>query len=79
MARIIIDVRSPSEYRTGHSSRAKNLPLTKLEAGIQKMADRQDEIWVCCESGSRSRQAVQKLKALGFRKIRDIGPWTNLR
>lgn len=78
MARIIIDVRTALEFRLGHSNKAKNLPLPQLEKKIEKFASRDDEVWLCCASGARSAQAAGKLKALGYRKIKDIGPWTNL-
>jgi phage shock protein E len=79
MARIVIDVRSPAEYQSAHAQRTKNIPLNQLKAKIAKVAQPTDEIWVCCASGSRSSQAMRELKALGYRRLRDIGSWKNLK
>lgn len=78
MARHILDVRSPAEFRAGHSSRAKNLPLDQLKRTIERVARREDEIWLCCESGSRASQAARELRSLGYTRIKEIGPWTKL-
>jgi len=78
MARIIIDVRSSGEYAAAHSSKARNLPLEQVPARIGTLAKREDEVWVCCASGARSAQAARKLKELGYQRVKDLGPWTNL-
>ncbi len=79
MARIIIDVRSAAEYSNGHVARSRNLPLGQLRSKISKYAQRLDEIWVCCASGSRSGTARKQLLEMGYKRVKDIGPWTNLK
>lgn len=62
----LLDVRTPSEYRSGHISKAKNVPLNKVEnyTGAGK-----DELYVICQSGMRSKQAVRKLRKNGYHAI----------
>ncbi|SCX14325.1 rhodanese-like domain-containing protein [Candidatus Aquiluna sp. UB-MaderosW2red] len=62
---MLIDVREPSEYRSGHASGARLIPLGSLE---QKFKDIPIErkILVICQSGMRSRQAAGILASNGY-------------
>ncbi|MGK7390204.1 MAG: rhodanese-like domain-containing protein [Candidatus Cyclobacteriaceae bacterium M2_1C_046] len=51
---IIIDVRSAAEFNQGHPAGAKNIPLNKLEAEINKIKKLKKPVLVCCASGARS-------------------------
>lgn len=61
----IVDVREPSEYRTGYIPEAKLLPLGELEARMDELPkDRQ--ILCVCASGARSAMAAHRLAKAGF-------------
>ncbi|MER6445419.1 rhodanese-like domain-containing protein [Streptomyces venezuelae] len=65
---IVLDVRTPSEYATGHLPGALNIPLDRLDRAlpdIRKAADRGD-ILVVCASGTRSQDACQTLTDAGI-------------
>lgn len=64
----IIDVRTPSEYAAGHLAGAVNIETQNLANGLAG-ADKATQLVVYCASGSRSREAVNQLKALGFTNI----------
>lgn len=64
----IIDVRTPSEYAAGHLAGAVNIETPNLANGLAS-ADKTAPLVVYCASGSRSRAAVDQLKALGFTNI----------
>jgi rhodanese-related sulfurtransferase len=75
---IIVDVRTPAEYKDGHLKGAINLPLQTLGNNLNKL--KKDQVIItCCRSGSRSGMAKRMLKANGFEQVHNGGPWTNLR
>ena len=70
----LIDVRTPVEFREVHVGFARNLPLDQLEAG-QVQAQRQSSdqpLYVICRSGSRGRQACEKLIAGGVTNVVNV-------
>jgi len=63
----LLDVRTVEEFKTGHIRGAKLIPLSKLEANLDKLkTDKQKKIIVYCKSGNRSVAASRILKANGF-------------
>jgi rhodanese-related sulfurtransferase len=75
---LVVDVRTPAEYKDGHVKGAINLPLQTLGNNLNKI--KKDQVIItCCRSGSRSGMAKRMLKANGFEQVHNGGPWTNLR
>jgi phage shock protein E len=70
---LILDVRTPGEYESGHVRGSVNIPLDKLSASIGKLKKEQPII-TCCASGMRSANAARTLTAAGFRAING-GSW----
>lgn len=73
----ILDVRTPSEYQSGHIPGAKNHPLDKINSYRQKNAE---TVYVICQSGMRSKQAARALKKQGYEVVNVAGGmnrWTN--
>jgi phage shock protein E len=67
---LIIDVRSPGEFSSGHVDGALNLPLDRFVDGYAAMApDKSRQIVLYCQSGARSGQAVQFLLQQGYSKV----------
>lgn len=73
---LIVDVRSPEEFRAGHAQGSINIPLANLENRYQEL-DSKRSIVLCCASGLRSSQAESFLRRKGFEKIMNGGSWTN--
>jgi len=70
---ILLDVRTPEEYRGGHVPGSKNLPLQQIEK-ITSIAEKKDTpLFVYCQSGARSRQAVSLLQRMGYVNVNNIG------
>lgn len=67
---ILLDVRTPGEYRGGHIAVAKNVPLNKIADYRQKQ---EQPIYVICQSGMRSKQAARILKQKGYQVINVTG------
>ena len=74
---VIIDVRSPAEFKSGHGKNSKNIPLDKINNEAAKIKAMNKPIIVCCRSGARSGQAASILKSKGIDVING-GPWQNV-
>lgn len=76
---VLLDVRTPQEYKEGHISGSKNVPLQTI-GNLSSTADRQQiPLYVYCHSGARSRQAVSMLQRMGYTNVKNIGgitAWT---
>lgn len=72
---VIVDVRTPAEYKDGHIKNAINVPLDTIDEMNQPKAlpDKNAEILVYCHSGRRSKLASDKLVAQGYTGIYDFG------
>ena len=70
---ILLDVRTPEEFRQGYIPGSVNIPLQSLE-DIQGVAESEDTpLYVYCYSGSRSRQAAALLDRMGYSNVKNIG------
>ena len=74
---IIIDVRSPQEFQSGHVSKSKNIPLNELSIKYTALS-KNKPIITCCASGIRSGSAVSFLKSKGFTNVYNGGGWMTL-
>ena len=71
---IILDVRRPDEYATGHIPNAINVPNESIgTAEIAELPDKNQLIMVYCRSGRRSKEASEKLVKLGYTNIVEFG------
>ena len=71
---IILDVRTPEEFADKHIPGAINIPNETIgTAEIPEMPDKDQLILVYCRSGNRSKQASEKLAALGYTNIVEFG------
>ena len=70
---ILVDVRTPKEYREGHIPGSKNVPLQQLDK-ISSVTDNKNvPMFVYCYSGGRSRQATYMLQHMGYTNVQNIG------
>ncbi|MBE6929663.1 MAG: rhodanese-like domain-containing protein [Ruminococcaceae bacterium] len=71
---IILDVRTPEEFADKHIPGAINVPNETIGTKeIPQLPDKDQLILVYCRSGNRSRQASEKLAALGYTNIVEFG------
>jgi rhodanese-related sulfurtransferase len=71
---IILDVRRPDEFVTGHIPNAINVPNESIgTAEIPELPDKNQLIMVYCRSGRRSKEASEKLVKLGYTNIVEFG------
>lgn len=71
---IILDVRRADEFATGHIPNAINIPNESIgTAEISELPNKSQLILVYCRSGRRSKEASEKLVALGYTNIVEFG------
>ncbi|MBQ6901210.1 MAG: rhodanese-like domain-containing protein [Firmicutes bacterium] len=71
---VILDVRTPEEFAEKHIPGAINIPNETIGTDeITQLADKDQLILVYCRSGNRSKQASEKLAALGYSNIVEFG------
>ena len=70
---LLLDVRTPEEYASGHVPGALNIPIDELPARIGEIsAQREQPVVVYCERGPRAARAEGELVAAGFTSVRPL-------
>jgi len=73
---LVLDVRQPEEFRTGHIVGAKLIPLGELNRHLKDLP-KDKEIVCVCATGSRSRSATKMLLRAGYNAINMKGGMTS--
>lgn len=67
---IVIDVRSPQEYKEGHIQGSISIPEYEILKRINKyVKNKNEEIVVYCQSGYRSKKAQKELQKQGYTNV----------
>lgn len=70
---ILIDVRSPAEFRTVHVQGAINVPLGELnESALAPHAGKDDEVFLICHTGGRASKACEQLRQWGYTRLVNV-------
>ena len=67
---LLIDVRTPAEFKEAHLPHAVNIDW--LSADFNKAFDsigKRNKIYVYCRSGKRSAMAASRLDSLGYKRV----------
>lgn len=70
---ILLDVRTPQEYREGRIPGSKNVPLQAIDKVNSVAENKNVPLFVYCHSGARSRQAVGTLQQMGYTNVKNLG------
>ena len=70
---VLLDVRTPQEYRQGHIPGSRNFPLGETDELEKQVPDRETPLFVYCLSGSRSGRAAGVLRRMGYKTVINIG------
>ncbi|MGQ4650583.1 rhodanese-like domain-containing protein [Lyngbya aestuarii] len=77
---LLVDVREPSEYRSGHIPNAINIPLRTLTQNLDKIAHDRPVV-LYCSTSYRSAMGVMTLHLLGYENAQGFPPsfpgWKN--
>lgn len=67
---LVVDVRTPGEYRRGHVPSAVNIPYQQVGARLGELGEVNGrDIVVYCEAGPRAQRAEATLRAAGFERL----------
>lgn len=67
---VILDVREPAEFATGHVKEARNIPLKELPKRVGELEKfKSKPLIVVCSSGVQSSKATAQLKSAGFNEV----------
>src|ERR1700755_1647269 len=68
---LLLDVRTPVEYREGHLAGALNVPVDEVAARHGVLGIPLDrEVVVYCKSGKRAARARDSLQSLGYTNVK---------
>lgn len=79
-APLLLDVRTPEEYASGHVPGAINIPHSEVQSRLAEIEPyREREVIVYCELGGRASIAAGILRAAGFEHVEhmqgDMSGW----
>lgn len=74
---LVVDVRTTSEFKSGHINGAINIPLDQLNNKLNELKIRNKPVITCCRSGNRSGAARDILQAAGV-ECYNGGAWNLL-
>lgn len=72
---VIVDVRTPGEYKSGHVKGSKNMPLQSFSQKMDQLAGK--KVILVCRSGARAGQAKNMLRSCGVEAY-NAGPWQRI-
>jgi phage shock protein E len=73
---LVIDVRSPREFNSGHLSQAHNMPVDDIEGLMpEKVKDKNRVILIHCQTGLRSKKAKDRLERIGYKNVFNLGSY----
>lgn len=71
--KLLVDVRSPAEFRASHVPGAHNIPLDELEEDIaEEVKDKDSTLYLMCSCGNRSNKACQEMEEMGYHNVISI-------
>ena len=71
---VIIDVRTPAEFASGHLDGAINIDVQSADFAAQVMElDKEGDYFIYCRSGNRSGQAISQMSQMGFTDMTNGG------
>ena len=76
---LIVDVRSPKDYKAGHYAGATNIPLEEIKSQCDQLGDHCRPIVVYCYHGVMAAKAKETLVDAGFFNVSNAGGLSNLK
>jgi rhodanese-related sulfurtransferase len=72
---VVVDVRTPQEFKSGNYKGSKNIPLATISNSIKQLSGK--EVILVCRSGGRAASAKSTLMRGGI-TAHNAGAWQNL-
>ena len=72
----VIDVRSLSEFNSGHLTQAISIPVDQVASAVpQRFPDKDQVLLLYCASGMRSGFAQRRLRGMGYANAFNLGSY----
>ncbi|WP_243394775.1 rhodanese-like domain-containing protein [Leptospira adleri] len=75
---LVVDVRTPQEFESGHYTNAVNIPLDQISSRLEEFGPSDRKIVLYCRSGRRSEEALKTLRSKGYSNAINAGGLTDL-
>lgn len=70
---VVVDVREPQEFATGHIANSRNIPLGQIDSGLpQSVKNKALPVILVCTSGPRAVRAEAVARKLGYEKAQAL-------
>lgn len=70
---MLVDVRTPEEFRVKHKEGAVNIPVDEVEAlAPQLVPDKDTLLLLYCRTGKRADKAAEALRKMGYRRVENL-------
>jgi rhodanese-related sulfurtransferase len=70
---VVVDVREPEEFASGHAAGSRNVPLNQLEEKLPgAVKNKSLPVLLMCASGARAQRAVAVAKKLGYEQAQAV-------
>lgn len=66
---LLLDVRTPGEFASGHIPNATLVPVQEIEKALAVIGDKDRPVVAYCASGGRSSAATRFLREQGFTRV----------
>ncbi len=77
---LVVDVRTPQEYASGHIQGALNIPYDQIADRLNELGEKKDRpIVLYCRSGRRAGIALATLRRLGYTNVLNAGGLRDLK
>ena len=74
---LVVDVREPNEFASGHVPGAINIPLNTLRESLpRKVTDTNQVLLLHCLGGVRSETAKKQLQQMGYAHVFNLGSYS---
>ncbi len=71
---VVIDVREPDEFATGHIAGAKNVPLNDIDSRLPAVGKNKSLPYIfVCATGARAARGVSMAQKLGYEQAQALG------
>ncbi|MDR3606642.1 MAG: rhodanese-like domain-containing protein [Oligoflexia bacterium] len=69
---LVLDVREPDEFRSGHVPGSRNIPLSQVAEHLDELR-KYERVYIHCQRGGRAGKAADRLGQLGLKNIVCVG------
>lgn len=70
---VVVDVREPDEFATGHAAGSRNVPLNQLEEKLASTVKNKSlPLLLMCATGARAQRAVAIARKLGYEQAQAV-------